>query len=47
MVRSTQQIPPHLKHGLPGRRRRVDTLLVEIQVNAFGVQLAEERDEVL
>jgi hypothetical protein len=35
----------HLKHRLAGRRRGVETLLVQEQVNAERVQLAEEADQ--
>jgi hypothetical protein len=37
----------HLKHGLAGRRRCVDPLLVQVQIDALTVQLAQERDQIL
>jgi hypothetical protein len=37
----------HLKHGLTGWRAGVDTLLMEIEIDALGVQFAEERDQLL
>src|SRR3954469_3017310 len=37
----------HLKHCLAGRRRSVDSLLVEKEVDAQGMQLREEAAEVL
>ena len=37
----------HAEHRAPRRRRGVEALLVEVQVDALGVQLAEEADEVL
>ena len=37
----------HLKHRLAARDCRIEPLLMQIQVNAFGVQIAEERHEVL
>src|SRR5262249_6779815 len=36
----------HPEHGLPGWRG-VEALLVEVEVNALRVQLAEQGDEVL
>jgi hypothetical protein len=37
----------HLKHGLAGRRRGVDALLMQGKVDAERVQLREEADQVL
>ena len=37
----------HLKHRLTGRRRRVEPLLVQEQVDAEGMQLRQEGDQVL
>ena len=39
--------PNHLKHRLASRRRRVDPLLMQIQIDALGMQFAEKRDKVL
>src|SRR5262249_23004713 len=36
----------HLEHGLAGRRRRVQCLLMEVEINALGPQLVEEGDKV-
>jgi hypothetical protein len=33
----------HLKHGLAGRRGRIETLLMQKQVNAEGVKFGQER----
>ena len=37
----------HLKHRLPGWRAGVDTLLMEVEVDALGVEFTEEPDLVL
>jgi hypothetical protein len=37
----------HLKHGLAGRRRGVEALLMQEQVDAQGMQLGQERHQVL
>jgi hypothetical protein len=37
----------HLKHRLPGWRAGVDTLLMEVEVDALGVEFTEEPDQVL
>jgi hypothetical protein len=37
----------HLKHRLAGRRRGVEALLMQIQLDPERVQLGEEGDEVL
>ena len=37
----------YLERRLPGRRARIDTLPIEVQVNACAVQLVQERDEIL
>ncbi len=37
----------HLKHRLSGWRAGVDTLLMEIEIDALGMQFAEERDQLL
>src|SRR5262249_18602379 len=36
----------HLKHGLASRRGRIETLLMQKQVNAEGVKLGQERHKV-
>jgi hypothetical protein len=36
----------HLKHRPPGRRRRIETLLVQEQIDALGMELAEEVQQV-
>ena len=35
----------HLKHRFARRRGRIDPLLMQVQVDAFAVQLTEERDQ--
>lgn len=37
----------HLKHRFASRRCCVDALLVEVEINAHGVKLAQEADQVL
>ena len=37
----------HLEHGTTGRGRRVDPLLVQIEIDTFGVQLAEKPNQIL
>ena len=37
----------HLEHGFAGRDSSVDALLVQVQTNTFGVNLAQESDRVL
>ncbi len=40
--------PEHLEHGLAGRRRGVETLLVEVQqVHALGLEFVQSGDKVL
>src|SRR5262245_57212240 len=39
--------PEHLEHCPAGRGVGVEALLMQVQVDALGVQLAEEGDEVL
>src|SRR5262245_56315473 len=36
----------HLEHRLPGRRRGVDTLLMQEEVDALGVKFLQEAEEV-
>jgi hypothetical protein len=37
----------HLKHRLTGWRASVDTLLMEVEINALGVEFAKEGDQLL
>jgi hypothetical protein len=37
----------HLKHRFPGWRAGVDTLLMQVEINALGVQFGEEGDQLL
>jgi hypothetical protein len=39
--------PHHLKHGLAGRGRGVKPLLMQVKFDVTGVDLAQERDEIL
>src|SRR5438874_361571 len=38
--------PEHLKHGLPCRRGRIETLLMQKEVDAERVKLGQERHKV-
>src|SRR5579883_25076 len=37
----------HLEHRFPRRRAGIEPLLMQVQIDALGVQLAEEADEIL
>src|SRR5262249_15844705 len=37
----------HLKHGLPARRRGVQALLMQEQINVQGMQLGQEGNKIL
>jgi hypothetical protein len=37
----------HLEHRLTGWRAGIDPLLMEVEIDAFGMQFAEERDQLL
>jgi len=37
----------HLKHRVPGRRVDIEALLMQVDVDVLGVQLAEQADEIL